>query len=154
MTEDTAADNLDDMDEMDSILDATLDDLEDLPEFKPFPPGQHQAMASMELKVVNSTQCVELTLKGIGTVDLTHPERDKEIEEGHEASCLFMLNNEFGRGNFKKVSIPLAEKLGTRKNREIIEGCKDIEVVVLTKYAKNKSDPDSPYMNVVEMLCV
>lgn len=136
---------------IDDLLDATLDDLEDLPEFKPFPPGVHAALATLSIKEVNDKQAVELALKGQETLELSEPSKDTPIQAGHETSVLFKLNNEFGRGNMKKLLKPIGEALGLTVTREIIEQCKDMPVVVLTSYRKNKEDPTSPYMNVKEL---
>lgn len=140
--------------DIDSLLDSTLDDLEDLPEFKPFPPGAHRVLASLEIKEVNSKQAVELELKGLETLELAEPTKDTPIKEGDTASVLFMLDNEFGRGNMKKLLAPIGVALGTGNIREVIEQTKGLEVVVVTSYRKNKDDPTSPYMNVKELQVV
>lgn len=140
--------------DVDALLDSTLDDIKDLPEFKPFPPGAHRALASLELKEVNDKPCVEMKLKGKETIQLSNPTEHTVIKEGDEASVLFMLDNEFGRGNMKKTLKPLQEALGAATTRDLIEQCQDVEVLIVTSFAKNKNDPDSPYMNIKELQVV
>lgn len=136
------------------LLDATLDDLEDLPSFEPFPPGVHRVYASLDFKEINEKQCVELELKGIETEELSNPTTDEPIKEGDIATALFMLDNEFGRGNLKKVATPLAMALGTSSIRECVEQAKDVECLVLTSIRKDKNDPDRKYMSVKELTVI
>lgn len=137
-----------------ALLDSTLDDLEDLPEFKPFPPGAHRARASLALKEVSGAQCVELSLKGLETMELAEPTKDVPIKEGDTASVLFMLNNEFGRGAFKAIAKPLAAALGINTTRELIDAAKEVEVVVVTTSKKDKNDPDRVFMKIKELQVV
>ena len=138
---------------IDDLLDATLDDLEDLPEFKPFPVGAHKVLISLELKEINSKQGVELEMKAIETLELATA-TDTPLAEGDTTSTVFFLDNEFGRGALKKVSIPLAEALGTSTIRELIEACKDVECLVITSLRKDKNDPDRFYTNIKELSVV
>jgi hypothetical protein len=136
-------------DVLDALLDATLDDLADLAEFKPFPPGAHKALATFEAKSINEKPCVELSFKYVEVIDC---EAEEPPKEGDTASTLFFLDNEFGQGAFKNAARSFAGLLPEgATNREIIEAVQDIEVIILTSYAKNKKDPDSPYMNVKEI---
>ena len=139
------------MTDTNDLLDATLDDLEDLPEFAVFPHGAHRCLANMEIKEVNNKQCVELTLKLQEHLELANPAADAEMPVGTVSSVLFMLDNEFGRGNLKKIAKPLGEALGTGVLREIVEQCTDIEVAVITSTRKDKNDPDKLYLNIKEL---
>lgn len=139
---------------IEALLDSTLDDLEDLPEFKPFPAGVHRALATLELKVVNEVQCIELSLKGIETAELAEPTKDVPIKAGDTASALFMLNNEFGRGAFKAIAKPMAEALGTSTTRQLIDAAKGVEVLVITTAKKDKNDPDRVFMKIKELQVV
>ena len=140
--------------DLNSLLDGTLDDIADLPEFKPFPPGAHKVLISLDLKEINKKPCVEMSLKAMGTLELADPTKSEPIKEGDEASVLYFLDNEFGLGNLKKDCKPIGIALGTDVLREIIDGTKGMECVVLTSYAKNKSDPEKPYMNIKELQVV
>ena len=141
------------MSELDSLLDATLDDLADLPEFKVFPPGTHRAKATMDTKEINKHPAVELNLVYMECLELADPETPESdmCAEGDSSSVAYMLDNEFGQGNLKKVATPLGEALGASSLREIVEQVTDIEVVVVTKVRTDKNDPDKKYMQVVEI---
>ena len=138
------------MSEIDDILDSTLDDLEDLPEFKPFSAGIHRVSVSMDLKDINGKTVPEMTLKGLETLELATA-TDEPIKEGDSSSVIFMMDNEYGRGNFKKVVTPLAVALGTSTNRETIEACKDVECVIITSLRADKNDKDRFYLNIKEL---
>lgn len=135
------------MSDIDALLDSTLDDLEDLPEFKPFPSGAHQVLVTLSMKEVNGSQCVEMEMKAIATLELADPS-DEPLKEGDTANVLFMLDNEFGRGALKNIATPIGEALGTGVIREVIEQANDIECVVETSLRKDKKDPDRFYTNV------
>jgi len=139
------------MSEVDNLLDATLDDLEDLPTFEPFSAGAHRCSATMELKEINGNKAVELSLKGLETIELSDPTSGKAIKEGDTSSVLFMLNNEFGLGNLKKVATPISVALGTVSIRDTIDACKDVEVVIISSLRKDKNDPDKFFMNIKEL---
>lgn len=142
----SALDNMD----MDNLLDSTLDDLEDLPEFKPFPAGAHNVKASFSEKDINGNPAVELELTLIETVELSDPQ-DEMMAPGTSCSTAFFLNNEFGRGNLKKCAVPFGAALGFGTIREIVDGVKDVECLVLTTLRKDKNDPDKKYLNVKEI---
>lgn len=135
---------------LDNLLDATLDDLEDLPEFTPFKPGAHKVMASFEEKTINDKQAVELSFKLIETLELADSQDEKDAP-GHTSSIAFLLDNEYGRGNLKKCSVPFGEALGLQTIRQIVEEVKDVECLILTTVRKDKNDPDRLYLNVKEI---
>lgn len=139
------------MNNINDLLDATLDDLEDLPEFAVLPPGAHRCYASLGIKEINDKQCVELKLKLIEHLELANPAEDSALPEGSESSMVFMLDNEFGRGNLKKIAKPIAAALGTSSLKDTIEQCKHMEVAVITTQRKDKKDPDRVYLNVKEL---
>jgi hypothetical protein len=140
------------MSEIDSLLDSTLDDLEDLPTFEPFVPGVHRVLATLKLTEVNSKSCVEITLKGLETLELANPaDAEKAIKEGDSCNTIFMLDNEYGRGNLKKVAMPIGEALGTTTIRDTVEQANDVECVVATAVRVDKSDPDRKYLNIKEL---
>jgi len=141
------------MSDLDTLLDATLDDLEDLPEFKPFPGGAHRVLASFEAKTVGIKTAIELSFKLLETMELTNPQ-DEPSKPGDTASTLFFLDNEYGVGNFKRCAKPFAEALAFSTNREIVEGVKEVECVIITSIKKDKNDPDKKYLNVKEIQVV
>jgi len=135
---------------VDDLLDSTLDDLEDLPTFSPFPAGAHRVAATASFKEINGKTCVDLSFKAMETLELANTS-DTPVKAGDESSTLFMLDNEFGRGNMKKCLTPIGEALGTASIRETIEQCKDVECVILTSIRVDKNDKDKKYLNVKEL---
>ena len=146
------------MSEVDALLDSTLDDLADLPTFVPYPPGAHQVLATLELKEINSKPAVELSFKYMEAIELVTPatEENPGPKQGDTSNTMFMLDNEFGVGNFKKCAKPFGEALQLTVNREIIEAVTDIECVILTSIRTDKKDPNDikHYLNVKEIKVV
>jgi hypothetical protein len=138
------------LDQMDDLLDATLDDLEDLPEFKPFNPGAHKVTATFSEKEINGKQAVELSMTLIETLELSDPQLTPDAA-GTSCSMAFFLDNEYARGNLKKCAMPFGAALGLGTIREIVEGVKDIECLVLTTLRADKNDKDRFYLNVKEI---
>lgn len=138
------------MSEIDNLLDSTLDDLEDLPTFSPFSPGVHRVLATLDMKDINGKQVVELALKGLETLELA-TSTDAPIAEGDSSSTIFMLDNEFGRGNLKKVCTPLGVAMGTGVIREVIEQTTDVECLIVTSLRPDKNDKDRFYLNIKEL---
>lgn len=138
------------MSELDDLLDVTLDDLEDLPEFKPFAAGAHKVAATFEQKEINKKPAIELSFTLLETMELADPS-DEPSKPGDTSNTMFMLDNEYGRGNLKKCATPFGEALGFSSIREIIEGVKDVECVILTGIRVDKNDPDKRYLQVKEI---
>ena len=136
------------MSQIDDLLDITLDDLEDLPEFKPYPAGVHKVLLSMEKKEVNKHPCVEISLKLIETLELAEPTKDEAPKAGATSSVLCMMDNEFGRGNFKLIAIPIGQALSISKAADVVEAAKDIECLVVTTIKIDKLDKSIERMNI------
>ena len=144
------------MSDLDNILDSTLDDLADLPSFEPYPAGAHRVLLTLESESISEKMkkpCVEASFKYIECMELSNPQ-DTEPKEGDEANTLSFLDNEFGQGAFKAMATPLAAALGVSSLREVIENCKDFEVVILTSVQTDKKDPDKKYLRVKELQVV
>ena len=124
------------------ILDMTLDDLEDMPTFEPYPAGAHRALMTLDTKVINDVQAVEAKFKLIETIELAEPLKDgvKPLVEGAETSVLCQLNNEWGRGTLKLLATPIGQHLGLSTNREVVEECNDIEVIIVSTVQIGKKD--------------
>ena len=142
--------------ELDLLLDSTLDDLEDLPSFQPFPIGAHRVLASFGLKDINGNQAATLDFTLIETIELADASVTEENfpKAGDTSNTMFMLNNEFGRGNLKKCAMPFGQALELSSIREIIEGVKEVECIVMTGLRKDKNDPDKFYLDVKEIQVV
>ncbi len=139
------------LDKLDQILDATLDDLDDLPEFKPFPAGGHKVLASFSVDKINKKDVIKLDFTYVEKLELADPQ-DEVPKAGDTCNTLFMLDNEYGVGNFKKCAAPFREALGFGSNREIVEGVKDVECIIITTIRKDKNDPDKKYLNIKEIM--
>lgn len=138
------------MSDINSLLDAQLDDLADLPEFGVYPAGMHRVSISFETKKVNEKSCVEAKMKLLETVEQANP-ADAPASVGQEGSVLYMLDNEFGQGNLKKVLTPIAQSLGLSRLGDVIEQAKGMEVTVLTKIRQNK-DKTQSYCDIVKVI--
>ena len=138
------------MSDIDSLLDSTLDDIADLPEFKVFPAGAYKVAATFTQKKIGDNDAIELSLKLLEVVELADPQ-DTPPVAGDVSSTAFMLNNEFGLGNFKKCAVPFGSALALSSMRDIIEGVKDIECMVITSVRTDKKDKDKHYLNVKEI---
>ena len=138
------------MSELDNLLDTTLDDLEDLPSFEPFPPGAHKVSATFEEKDINGKPAIELSFTMIEALELADPQ-GVAPKEGDTANTMFMLDNEFGRGNLKKCASPFGEALNISTLLEIVEQVKGVECVIVTSVRKDKNDPDKKYLQVKEI---
>ena len=138
---------------MNDLLDITLDDLEDLPSFQPFPVGAHKVSASFGMKDIKGKQAVTLDFTLIETIELadTTVDADDFPKAGDTSNTMFMLDNEYGRGNLKKCALPFGAALELSSIRDIIEGVKEVECIVLTGLRKDKTDPDKFYLDVKEI---
>ena len=144
------------MSELDNLLDSTLDDLEDLPSFQPFPVGAHKVLASFGMKDINGKSAVTLDFVLIETLELSDASVAEEDfpKAGDTANTMFMLDNEYGRGNLKKCAMPFGAALELSSIRDIVEGVKDVECILLSGLRKDKNDPDKFYLDVKEIQVV
>lgn len=138
---------------MNALLDATLDDIQDLPEFKNYPVGAHKVLATFSTKVISGKDAIDLSFKYQECMGLAD-ENDVVPAVGDTCSTMFMLDNEYGQGNFKKCAKPFAEALGFATLRDIIEGVKDVECIILTGLRADKNDKEKFYMQVKEIQVV
>lgn len=139
------------MSDLDALLDATLDDLDDLPSFEPYPAGVHRVLASMETDTVNDKPVIKLNFKYVENIELANPQ-DEAPKEGDTANVMFMLDNEYGIGNFKLCAAPFKEALGFTTNREIVEGVQEIDCAIVTGLRRDKNDKEKFYMNIKQII--
>lgn len=136
---------------IDSLLDGTLDDLADMPEFKPYPAGLHSVLVTLEYKIVNKHPSYELKMKAEETLELVDSS-ETPLVKGAETSVLYMLDNEMGQGQFKKILSAAAAKFGAKSNRDLIAEFKSpVACKVVTKTRANK-DKTQVYTDIVEMM--
>lgn len=139
-----------DMTSIDSLLDANLDDLADLPAFEVPPPGAYRAsIVGFEKKQIGTHPAVEIKLRLLETLELTNPS-DTPVKEGTECSVAYMLDNEFGQGNLKKILTPLAVPTGCSKLSEIMAASAGLEVMVVTKKRSNK-EKTQEYLDIYKI---
>lgn len=138
--------------DFDSILDSSIDDLADLPEFGMYPSGAHKVIIKWEQKEVNKHPSMEMKMTMVETVELANPATDQPVAPGLESSALFMLDNEFGQGVFKRIMKSIAEACGTSKISETIEASQGMEVTVVVTVKPDRKDPTTMRMNVSKVL--
>jgi hypothetical protein len=138
--------------DMDKLLDSTLDDLADAPEFKPFPAGTHKVTITIVQKKIGTHPAFEVGMKAIETIELADSSQEP-LKAGATASVAYMMDNELGQGNFKKILASLASHYGAKSNRALIEESQNAEVLVVTKVRMNK-DKTQSYSDIVELQVV
>jgi hypothetical protein len=141
------------MSDLDTLLDSTLDDLEDLPQFAVFPAGASKCLATLSSKDVNKKPAIELSFKMVESIELVDPQATAP-KEGDQSSSLFFLDNEFGRGKFKAIAGYFADYVGSTRLRDIVEGVKDVEVILVSAAKVDKHDDTKIYLEVKELQVV
>lgn len=137
---------------LDSMLDVSLDDIADLPEFLVLPAGAYRATINFEAKKINEHPAVEAKLKVLEVLELAAPDATPP-ESGAESSVAYMMDNEFGQGNFKKLVKPLCEHHGLTNLSQVIAASQGMEVVVVTKQRQNK-EKTATYLDIVSLQVV
>lgn len=119
----------------------SIDDIEDLPEFGAFPAGTYIVDFKLARKTVANHPSVEASMKLIAVQELADA-TEVEPKEGSETSILYMLDNEFGLGNFKKLAKVVRESQGCGSTvTEIVEAASaGLSAVVTLTAKKDKSD--------------
>ena len=138
---------------IDSLLAMSLDDLPDLPEFKVYPAGAHRVTMKFEKKQIGTHPAVEAKFTMIATEELTDPAKDQPVDAGTESSVAYMLDNEFGLGNFKELMKPLAAHFDLSSVPEIMEAAANLEVVIVTKTRQNKEKTQT-YLEITQLIVI
>lgn len=133
-----------------SILDQQLEDLADLPEFLVPPAGSYiMRIKDFSVKEIAGKEAAEVKLVVVSTQELTNPVDESTPEtkahtypvaDGTETSLAFMLDNEFGVGNLKRFTTPIAAALFVSTTRDAMEGSKGMELFMTTKVRVAKKD--------------
>lgn len=136
---------------LESLLDQNLDDLADAPEFKPFPAGAHRViLEALEQKKIGTHPAVVIKLKAVETLELASTE-DTPLEAGATTDISYMMDNEYGQGDFKKVAAALKGIFpACRTVGDILREAKGAEVMVVTSVRQNK-DKTQSYTTIVEL---
>lgn len=142
---------------LDSLLDATLDDLADMPSFVTPPAGAYMAtIVSMETKQIGTHPAIEVNFKLLETRELADPTATP-VAAGMPVSCAYMMDNEYGQGDFKNLMKPIVTATGSASVREAMEAAKGMEVLIVSKIRLGKkvdgqSEEDRPkYFSVVKL---
>lgn len=143
--------------DIDSFLDQSLDDIADLPSFAPFPIGAHIVTVNFETKQVGTHPAVEIKLVLVQTSELADPNATP-MEPGSTASVAYMIDNQYGVGNLKKIIAPIAVHLGLSPDqkgvvRAVIEGCKDLQCMIVSSQRKGKEE-GQVYMDIKSLQVV
>lgn len=128
-------------------LDASLDDIDDLPGFVSFPTGAYIVVLEkgIESKKINEHPALEaaMTLKEVSELLAENLEEDEDLPKpGDIATQSFMLDNEYGAGNFKAFAKPIKEATGATSIREVMEASKGMELIVVIKRRMGKKGTD------------
>lgn len=139
---------------LDDLLDSNLDDIADLPEFVTPPAGAYRAtILGIEQKEIGTHPAFEAKFKLLETLELSDPNQ-APVADGTETSLAFMMDNEFGQGNFKKFISPIAENSGVSSIREAIGAAKGAEVMIVSKVRKGKKGTNqegNEYFDIVSL---
>ena len=133
---------------LDSMLDVSLDDIADLPEFLVFPAGAYRVTINFESKKINEHPSVEAKLKMLEVLEIPADVTPPEV--GAESSVAYMMDNEFGQGNFKKLMKPLCDHHGVTNLAQAVAASQGLEVMVVTKQRQNK-DKTATYLDIVSL---
>ena len=128
----------------------SLDQLEDLPGFEVFPAGTYRCILSFAAKEINKNPAVEISLTCGEVLELADSSKTPP-KEGDKCNSAFMLHNEYGRGNLKRILAPLAEHFGSTDIPELLEAAEGTEAVVTTKVRKNK-ETDAEYLDIRKII--
>lgn len=137
--------------DLSSLLDISLDQLADLPEFKQYSPGAHRVKTVFKAKEVNKHPAVEIKFTLVETCELVDP-ASAACEPGTECSVVYLLDNEFGQGNFKSFMAPICAHFGENNLSKAVEAAQGMELVIVTDLRKDKNDPNKQYLTVVSVV--
>lgn len=136
-----------------SLLDMQLDDLADLPEYVRINKGAHRVTVEFIAKQVGDHPAWELKMKLLETLELSDSS-DTPQAPGIESSCVYMMDNEYGAGEFKSIMKPIAAALGVTNIGQIIEAIKGSEAAVVIGWRHAKDDKDKIYLQVKSLTLV
>lgn len=131
---------------------ATLDDIEDLPEFLTPHSGAYQVIfpEGGVRKEINEHPACEWPCKVEAVLELSEKiaEGEKVVGSESQFSFMFMLDNKFGVGNYKKFLAEFAIKLGTRDLKALESQGKNVRAMVVVKREKDKEDDEKFYVRL------
>jgi hypothetical protein len=141
--------------EKQQLLGMDLGDLEDLPEFVTAPAGTYLcSLEKKELKKVGENPAVTANFKIMDIVELAKPDEAGEVKIGDIMGLMFTLNNEFGRGNLKKITKVLKDTHGVNSLDDFLKLQDGAVVCTVTvkRTAQEKNGETKHYNNLVTFL--
>lgn len=121
---------------------ATLDDIEDLPGFTIFPTGAYQVVwpQGMEEKKINDKQAIDCAMELQEILEFDEKNlsaEEKAPRAGDICTIMFMMNNKFGRANYKQFA-GVVQKYFSDKGeiltlRQANERSKGMQFIVIIK---------------------
>lgn len=142
-------------------LDASLDDIEDLPQFVQLPTGAYTARLVNGIVAKNipgkdgETPVLDMAFTITSVMEVDEKSLDADAGEempkaGDIANFIFQRNNAIGMGFFKEAVKPIAARLQTTQIGALLEGCKNMEVVLLVVREKKKG-ADKAYSKIKKL---
>jgi hypothetical protein len=135
-------------------LDVSLDDIPELPGYVQLYSGAYHVVLNKGIELreierdgetINNFSVEMEVLAVVEQSDKLKTDKDPVIKErsgddgGDIQSFLFARNHAVAMSNFKKfIAVPIGEKLGLTQLREIIEGSKGLELMIVGKRSYNK----------------
>ena len=139
--------------EKQQLLGMDLGDLEDLPEYVTAPAGTYICtIGKKELKKVGENPAVTANFKIVDIVELAKPDEAHEVKAGDIMGLMFTLNNEFGRGNLKKITKVLKETHGVNSLDDFLKLQEDTVMCSITVRRTRPTDDGKVYNNLVTFL--
>lgn len=136
--------------QLDSFLDATLDDVADLPSFKSFPAGAYVVKCTLATKEIAGHPAIEAKFEHVETKEQAEGEAAEAVNPGDVTTVSYFLDNDFGPGSFKRDFNGLRNAMGFVSNRDLVEGVKGTECLVVFKQTKPNAK-GAVYNNVHEL---
>lgn len=135
------------------------DDLEDLPEYVNPPDGTYVfKMGKRQMKKVGENKAITIDWTVQGVVELADPATpESELPKLNDVmSLMFNMDNEFGRGNYKKVVTALKASHGLNGTADIFAAPDDTVTVQMTvrRTEQKKNNVVKLFSNLVSIVGV
>jgi hypothetical protein len=139
--------------EKQQLLGMDLGALEDLPEYVTAPNGTYLCtMEKKELKKVGENPAVTINFKITDIVELAKADEAGEVKAGDIMGMMFTLNNEFGRGNLKKITKVLKDTHGVSSLDDLLQLQDGAVICTVTVRRTKPNDDGKVYNNLVTFL--
>lgn len=139
--------------------DMLIDDIDDLPSFDPWPEGLYPVILEDGItdEDVGDHKAKKVVLKLLapGEVSDNNKHNLKVPAVGDEAQLVFMKDNEYGAGNFKKIIAPVAQHLGVKTVGEACANSKGVKghaFLTVRQGKKGTDKEDRLYQDIKEFV--